>query len=274
MLPAEKRLSFFMILLPALIFGGMLAALQPIGNATFDWHSWRPATCMPDGCFCEAVRTTGIRQPSNAWSSLAFVFVSLLVVGHTLTVRSRNRIAPQNAMEKSAVYPMTFVLALLLVGFGSAFYHMSLTFAGQFFDVFGMYLIATFILVYNIGRLRPVSAIVTVSAFVLVNIVLATLLYEIPLLRRFMFAVVLLTALAVEIPIRKNSQPVLNGKFLWSAIAILAIGFAIWILDITKVLCMPGGTLQGHAVWHVAGAASSLLLYFYYCSEQSAVPAA
>jgi hypothetical protein len=200
---------------------------------------------------------------------MAFVFAALLIVGHTLKIRHQNRFETHNEMEKYLFYPMTLAVALCLVGFGSAFYHMSLTFVGQFFDVFGMYLIASFVLIYNIGRLRAVSPRVALSAYVIVNLVLAVLLYEIPLLRRFMFALVLLTALAIEIPIRKRIQPILDGTLLWSSIAILAMGFAIWILDITKVVCAPMGALQGHAVWHVAGAVSSVLLYFYYCSERN-----
>ncbi|MEP6779082.1 MAG: ceramidase domain-containing protein [Gemmatimonadaceae bacterium] len=208
-----------------------------------------------------------MRQPANAWSSLAFVLVSMLVAGHAIAIRSKSDFAPTNAMEKSMVYPMTFALASMFIGLGSAFYHASLTFAGQFVDVFGMYLIATFILVYNIGRLRPISSFAAVASYVLLNAVLAALLYEIPALRRFMFALVLLLALATEIPIRTRVKPKLNGKLLWSAIAALAVGFAFWILDITKTFCAPSAVLQGHAVWHVAGAVSTLLLYFFYCSE-------
>src|SRR5688572_22117478 len=86
---------------------------------------WKPASCMPDGCFCEAIRDGVIRQPLNALSSLAFVIVGVLVV---------------LAMRRMSV----FALAMAVIGFGSAFYHASLGFVGQFVDVTGMYLIATY----------------------------------------------------------------------------------------------------------------------------------
>jgi hypothetical protein len=267
MRPTGKRFYVVATVLPTLGFGVMLVALWPVRNAPFGWENWRPASCMPGHCFCEAIRTTGIRQPSNAWSSLAFVLVSLLVVGHALAIRSMPRFTPTNAMARHLVYPLLFALASLLIGFGSAFYHASLSFAGQFVDVFGMYLIATFVLMYNIGRLHPISATAAVAGYALANVALAALLYEVPLLRRVMFGVVIVTALAVELPIRRRLQPVLNGRLLGSAIVILAIGFAVWILDIANILCAPASTLQGHAVWHVAGAVSTLLLYFFYCSE-------
>ena len=44
------------------------------------WDSWRPATCLPDDCFCEALGEGLIRQPANTWSSFAFVAVALWVL--------------------------------------------------------------------------------------------------------------------------------------------------------------------------------------------------
>ena len=34
---------------------------------------------MPSACFCEAIRSDGIKQPANTWSSLAFVVVAAMV---------------------------------------------------------------------------------------------------------------------------------------------------------------------------------------------------
>jgi hypothetical protein len=44
-------------------------------------------------------------------------------------------------------------------------------------------------------------------------------------------------------------------------------GFILWVLDITKLLCRPEGLLQGHAAWHLLGAASAACIYLYYRSE-------
>ena len=59
-----------------------------------------------------------------------------------------------------------FTGALALVGLGSAFYHSSLTFVGQVFDVSGMYLIATFILLHRLGPKWGVSPMKGVLGFV------------------------------------------------------------------------------------------------------------
>jgi hypothetical protein len=60
-----------------------------------------------------------------------------------------------------------------MIGLGSAFYHASLTFAGQFFDVMGMYLLASFILLYNISRVSAFSRRKFVSAYLALNSILA-----------------------------------------------------------------------------------------------------
>ena len=56
----------------AVLAVGGLAGLPP-----GVWDSWTPASCLPDACFCEAVGAGPVRQPINAWSSLAFVPVGL-----------------------------------------------------------------------------------------------------------------------------------------------------------------------------------------------------
>ena len=56
--------------------------------------------------------------------------------------------------------------------------------------------------------------------------------------------------------------------WLWRALAIFAAAFASWILDITKTACAPDSIVQGHAIWHLLGAASAYCLYLYFKSER------
>src|SRR5690606_18337187 len=48
---------------------------------------------------------------------------------------------------------VTFGAALWLIGTTSLFYHSSLTFVGQFFDVLAMYLLSFFMLAHNLRTL-------------------------------------------------------------------------------------------------------------------------
>lgn len=246
-----------------------LAALAAgaVWATTESWAHWRPATCMPDRCFCEAIRSGLVRQPANAVSSLSFVFVGILVITNGFTDRFRNS-TRNAAIEGLSGYALVYAGALVVVGLGSAFYHASLSFIGQFADVMGMYLIASFVILYSLGRIRALSPATIVTSYVLVNAGLAWVLFSAPSLRRYIFAVVLLTGLGVEYFARGRVARALNSRALFTAIAVLAVGFGIWVLDIKKTLCMPEGAIQGHALWHLAGAIASWQLYVYYRSER------
>jgi hypothetical protein len=209
---------------------------------------------MPDLCFCEAIRDGAVRQPANTLSSLAFVVVALLLL--------RDR--PGAGAAPAPAYRAVYIIALIIIGLGSAFYHASLTFAGQFIDMMGMYFVATFVVLYAFGRLRRLKPRLVALGYILVNAGLAGTLLAVPALRRYAFAVIILLGILLEYVARNKSGSASGLKRLWYAVGLIAIGFVIWTLDITRAVCSPHSILQGHAVWHVLGAAASWQLYRYY----------
>jgi hypothetical protein len=219
----------------------------------------RAASCMPSSCFCEAIRSDGIKQPANTWSSLAFV----VVAGMVLMRRAGKPTAGR------ARYLLLYAFTLLVIGFGSAYFHATLSFRGQFADVLGMYLLATFALLYGIDRLRPLSGAAFVGGYIATNAVLAMLLYWMPVVRRVVFGLVIVAVLLVEIIIRPKSGHGSATIQLWIAAAIMGLAFVIWVLDFTRILCRPESWLQGHAVWHVLGAVAAWFLFRYYSESQS-----
>jgi hypothetical protein len=216
-------------------------------------YETRAASCMPDSCFCEAIRSDGIKQPANALSSLAFVVVAAMVLVRWARKPSSGRTA----------YPVLYVFALVVVGLGSAYFHATLSFRGQFADVLGMYLIATFALLYSIDRLRGLSRAAIVSGYIATNAVLAMLLYWVPVFRRVAFALLIVAVLIVETLIRRKGDGS-GTRPLWIAAAIMGLAFLIWVLDFTRMLCRPESWIQGHAVWHVLGAVAAWYLFRYY----------
>ena len=221
------------------------------------WESWNPATCLKTGCFCEASNMQSpIRQAANTYSSLAFVFSGMFIIA---SARKGNRF--------SVGYSILMALASIIVGVGSAFYHASLTFIGQFFDVFGMFLLAAFMLVYAWERIWKLRISTTLGLFLTLNIFLSWLQITIPDTRRYAFAIVLIIALVFEYYFRIKDKPQINVRLLQIGISLLAGAYIIWILDNTRTICFERSLLQGHAIWHILGAISVWFLYRYYASE-------
>jgi hypothetical protein len=226
-----------------------------------------PASCMPAHCFCESIRPYLVRQPLNTISSLAFLVPASLILARGL----RSAAIASPLIRSHRVFPLLYGIALALIGVGSAFYHASLSFIGQTIDVVGMYLIATFILLYNASRLRRLSAASTATLYIAGNAGLLWLLVTQPEVRRYLFAVLIIVGLFLEYRIRRRVQFRIATQYLLWAIALLVIGFCIWVLDITRTICSPLSAIQGHSIWHVLTASSATLLFFYYSSERPAV---
>lgn len=227
------------------------------------WQHWRPASCLPDACFCEAIRDGWIRQPANTLSSLAFVAVAVLVLAGA---SAQPRVpGPDSQDARGLAGP--FVLALLVIGAGSAFYHASLSFAGQFVDVLGMYLVATFIIAVNLRRRHAIANAAVVAGYTVANALLALVLFAVPGVRRQVFAALIATGVALEL--RRPAGFARGRRRLLGAVALLGAGFALWVLDITRVACAPASWAQGHAAWHVLGAAAAWQLWRHYASAST-----
>ncbi len=239
---------------------------------------------MPDACFCEAIGVGFIRQPIDTWSNLAFVLVGLLIledVWRPSTTRS-------NLLAQRRTYGVVYAVAIILIGLGSWFYHASLTFVGQWFDVMGMYLLGTFMVLYNVARLRPVSSRAFAIGYVLFNITLGLSLIVVPELRRYLFGILLVVTIALEIvswqrrnrvsstqreSLTARRNPVsADLRYFIAALLIYVIAQIIWTLDLNHIVCDPYSVLQGHAVWHGLTALSAGLLYLYYRSEHVTLP--
>jgi dihydroceramidase len=271
-----KNLGFFIKPTLAALSVCSLVIVLLLSSSTL-WQNWQPASCLPFGCFCEALYQGAIKQPMNTWSGLSFVIVGFWVLGCAWQDRwlSRTARSPiQNPMRQSLIYANLYAAVLIITSFGTSFYHATLTFVGQFFDVMGMYLIATFILLYNLRRLVPnyftekISEVWLALTYVFGNSFLGILLVAFPELRRWVFAALLLAGLTLEILIYYRSQFHIKKIYLIWALIVFGLGFLLWFSDKSKLFCAPTSWLQGHALWQILGALSAGLLYLYYRSER------
>jgi hypothetical protein len=210
-----------------------------------------------------------IRQPINTWTNLAFFLAAAMTtLVAALDLSSRQKQVQINLMRSQWIYPATYAYTASLVGIGSMLYHGTMTFYGQVPDILGMYLLSTFIALYNLSRAFKLKGSIFFGLYVSVNLILGTISTVWPVYRRPIFIGILVVILASELLAWKMVGSRMSRKMLGAALASLFIGCSAWILDVNGLFCMPNSWLQLHSVWHVAMAAAIGFLYLYYRSEK------
>lgn len=212
------------------------------------------ATCLATRCFCEAVHTTGLAQPVNAWSSLAFVVAGIIVLLPTGEPAHRER-----------VLRILLGCALVAVGGASFGFHATLTRLGEFLDTWTMAALATVVLggaLVRRGFGRPRVMVLLGLALVAM---LVRVLWTWPETRRVVFGVILAVAVALEIARTRTPVAAFQPqRWLWIALGLLTAAYGIWLLDVTRTWCDPTSLVQPHAIWHVVGAGAAWCLARHY----------
>jgi hypothetical protein len=240
------RASFKRTIATVLITG-LSAVLLWLVSGSFDSSGWQGATCLPN-CFNEAIRPGAILQPVSTFSSLAYAFVGIYVL-----------LAREGFDNK--IWRHVFAWSLIITGFGSAFFHMTLSFVGQTVDVVGMYLLATFVIVYAF-RSAKISAKQLAALYAAFNVLLLVVLIFAPGLRRYLFALLLVAGLVLEY---FRNRKLCSQKLLGAAAGVLLFGFGIWTVDQLRLLS--ADWFYGHTAWHIFGAVAGYLLYKYYAQK-------
>ena len=240
---------------------GITVLLRLLGP---DWAIYAPATCTTTRCFCEFPRAGSlIVQPANSWSSYGYAFAGFLMI-----------VLARGSNWRSGFHPVAatvFGLTAIFVGLGSVLLHATLTLWGQFFDVTGMYFTSGFMLVSALACWRGLSGRQAATLYVLLVAALLAVLYAQPEVRRWLFAVVLIAAILIEMAFARPLRPGIKVGYYLAGIATKAVAFTIWNLDQHGTVCAPQSLLQGHAIWHLLGAGSLWLTFLYYRSEQAKV---
>ncbi|MGB5723337.1 MAG: ceramidase domain-containing protein [Parasphingorhabdus sp.] len=247
--------AFALTVASATITVGLLMFFGP------DWSRFAPATCTETRCFCEMPRTGAfLLQPANSFSSFGFVFTGFLMI---LLARSRDWISafPPQAASILGV-------ATIITGFGSVLLHATLTLWGQFFDVLGMYLVSGFFLIYAIAKWRGIADRRAMVYYALLCVALVAILYALPEVRRWLFAVILLAAIILELIFARPLRPQVRIGYYVAGLIANIVAFTIWNLDQRGQLCSPASLWQGHAVWHLLGAVALWFAFLYYRSER------
>ena len=219
-----------------------------------------------------------IRQPYNTWSNLVAVVLGLIALVWLCAAHPPKH--PANPMQTPSLYSAWYAYALMFLGPGSMFFHASMKRWGGLVDNVSMNLYISFILLYDLARLTKAAPAVVIILFVVLNVVLAGLIWLLNC-GKTVFAILIGLTLLCEGLILFGHVGGLERNGLWLLFGLIAfgIGFVIWNLSNDEVklplvgslgrgpLYMPDSWFQGHAVWHILSAAAAFLFFLYFRSE-------
>ena len=228
-----------------------------------DWTTWKPATCLPD-CWCEAARAgSWILEPVNTWTNLLFVLAGIIFF-----LKAKRLTSGTNSLTSDLTFPRLYGFALVFVGLGSFFYHASQTFVGQWFDVFGMYLVSVFYISYNFYRIKWFNKSGFLFFYFGTSLFLGLIIYFLPETRRWLFGASILFTFIQTVWIQRRVKAKVESRYLIGAVLTYGVAQTVWILDKSRIWCDPYAWINGHGIWHILTAVAAILAYFYFASEK------
>lgn len=207
-------------------------------------------------------------QPVNTYSNLIYFFYGMVVfqLGWKDWKAFANREA--NTVRKSPYLSLLLAANFIYLSLGSAFFHSSLTWIGQRMDMNATYGLTLSlicigwvqVLVKKEVSLRMQLGIVGVLLLLIASFLPLALLISSSLLLPSLFLILLVLGIINYIQYPAQRIPVLGVL----SFVLLAVAIQIRSLDVAKVNCDPMSIWQGHALWHLLTATSSLSMYFYF----------
>jgi len=234
------------------------------------WRALEPARAFLHPTPSDPVFPQSIfRTRANSWSNLAYVYVGIyaLVAGYQDWRERRT----DNYLVATPAMSFIFGLSCIYLGIGSGIFHASLTRWGQQLDVAAMYSTLVALLALNGGRHWPRIASlpawpVWISLAVVVDVLLY--IYKWQMQSTVVLPGLILGVLAFGIMDRFRKTTRTDVRWLYGGTYSLVLAVCCRILDVRGPLAYPEVWLTGHALWHVATAASLGCMYVYYRRER------
>ena len=207
-------------------------------------------------------------QPVNTYSNLIYFFYGMVVfqLGWKDWKAFANREA--NTIRKFPYLSLLLAANFIYLSLGSAFFHSSLTWIGQRMDMNATYGLTLSLICIGLVQVlvkkewTPRMQLILVGALLLLIASFLPLALHIPssILLPSLFLILLVLGIINYFQYPAQRIPVLGVL----SFVLLAVAIQIRALDVAKVNCDPMSIWQGHALWHLLTATSSLSMYFYF----------
>jgi hypothetical protein len=267
------------IVLPHIIFGGSLVSFFTYSRNA----SSLSALSNNDGAsdmFCEAHHYTSsfgglyLLQPVNSLSSLIYVIVGWVMLIHSQIRRAS--LSPLTSLfARRQSLQLLYAFLVLDMGIGSMLFHASGSTWSGTWDVVAQLPYTSFLIAYGSVRLsssndrkgrRSTPDKLFWYRFLILSLVLSLPRVLVDMDYAVPIAVSIIAFLALEWTITHTNRLM---HFLHLGLACLVIGYILLLLTKTGALfCDPDSIWQGHAVWHVFSAVSTLCVYIYFFTEE------
>ena len=198
---------------------------------------------------CEAIGDGILKQPVNAWTSLSFSVVGLLIVFSATRVEGPERLIR-----------ITFGALLVATGIGSFLFHGPQTTGSHFIHDITFLAALWFLAVMNLNEAYAWWPGTGWIAFAVGLGILALVLVLFPDATNALTGVTLVAVVVGDLALQRR------GGFIggWYGVALGAMAIAVGFLVLGRSgspLCDPASALQGHGGWHLF-AAIALGAYF------------
>jgi hypothetical protein len=207
-------------------------------------------------------------QPVNTYSNLIYFFYGMVVfqLGWKDWKAFTNREA--NTVRKFPYLSLLLAANFIYLSIGSAFFHSSLTWMGQRMDMNATYGLTLSLIGIGLVQVSVKKELSSRMQLGIVGGLLLLIASFLPLALQISSSILLpslflfLLVLGIINYFQYSAQriPVLGGL----SFILLAVAIQIRALDVAKVNCDPMSIWQGHALWHLLTATSSLCMYFYF----------
>ncbi len=207
-------------------------------------------------------------QPVNTYSNLIYFFYGMVVfqLGWKDWKAFTNRVA--NTVRKFPYLSLLLAANYIYLSLGSAFFHSSLTWMGQRMDMnatYGLTLSLIGIGLVQVSVKKELSSrmqlgIVGGLLLLIASFLPLALQISSSILLPSLFLILLVLGIINYFQYSAQRIPVLGGL----SFMLLVVAIQIRALDVAKVNCDPMSIWQGHALWHLLTATSSLCMYFYF----------
>ena len=213
--------------------------------------------------FCEPPRIDRfIRQPADTYSNLGFLFAGILMLVYAW---QDGQSTTKQFVARHRVWSQVYGGALVLTFLGSAFFHASLTWLGEWIDLAAVFAAGWLPILFNFHRLQARNHPHANPAWpwlLIFAVLWALSCYSIFRIKAWYTFPTLLVLIGMSSALvqwkhgNRRSLPWMLGSIGLTFFAIM------WfVFDIRRVGCDPDSWFQPHAMWHLTDAAAAGSFY-------------